>query len=345
MSNIKLLRNNIDDAQSNIIIYNTIDGKAAVALYARDGKIWLNQMQMAELFATSKQTISYHINNILRESELSEDSVVKDFLTTATDGKQYHVVFYALEMILAVGYRVRGVRGTQFRQWATRHLAEYLVKGYTMDDERLKNPNGQPDYFDELLERIRDIRASEKRFYQKLRELFALSSDYETREKATQMFFAETQNKLLYAVTHQTAAEIITSRADAEKPNMGLTSWKGSIVRKQDIVIAKNYLNEEEIDLLNRLTTLFLDIAEMRVKGRKDLTLDYWRTTADEVLTFNGKDVLQGKGGVSNAEMEASVNAEYQKFDARRKADDALMADQEDAMMLEEIIAKTKSIE
>lgn len=345
MSNIKLLRNNIDDAQSNIIIYNTIDGKAAVALYARDGKIWLNQMQMAELFATSKQTISYHINNILRESELSEDSVVKDFLTTATDGKQYHVVFYALEMILAVGYRVRGVRGTQFRQWATRHLAEYLVKGYTMDDERLKNPNGQPDYFDELLERIRDIRASEKRFYQKLRELFALSSDYETREKATQMFFAETQNKLLYAVTHQTAAEIITSRADAEKPNMGLTSWKGSIVRKQDIVIAKNYLNEEEIDLLNRLTTLFLDIAEMRVKGRKDLTLDYWRTTADDVLTFNGKDVLQGKGGVSNAEMEASVNAEYQKFDARRKADDALMADQEDAMMLEEIIAKTKSIE
>ena len=345
MSNIKPLQNNLDDAQSNIIIYNTIDGKVAVALYARDGKIWLNQMQMAELFATSKQTISYHINNILRERELGKDSVVKEFLTTATDGKQYHVVFYALEMILAVGYRVRGVRGTQFRQWATRHLSEYLVKGYTMDDERLKNPNGQPDYFDELLERIRDIRASEKRFYQKLRDLFALSSDYEAREKATQMFFAETQNKLLYAVTHQTAAEIITSRADAEKPNMGLTSWKGSVVRKQDIVIAKNYLNEEEIDLLNRLTTLFLDTAELRVKERKDLTLDYWRTTADGVLIFNGKDVLQGKGSVSNAEMEASVNAEYQKFDSRRKINEAMLADQEDTRMLEEIIAKTKSLE
>lgn len=345
MSNIKLRQNNLDDAQSNIIIYNTIDGKAAVALYAHDGKIWLNQKQMAELFATSVPNINIHISNILKDKELNADSVIKEYLMTASDGKNYNVTFYSLEMILSVGYRVRNKRGVQFRQWATRHLAEYLVKGFTMDDERLKNPKGQPDYFDELLERIRDIRASEKRFYQKLRELFALSSDYEAREKATQMFFAETQNKLLYAVTHQTAAEIITARADAEKPNMGLTSWKGSVVRKQDIVIAKNYLNEDEIDLLNRLTTLFLDIAELRVKGRKDLTLDYWRTTADDVLTFNGKDVLQGKGSVSNAEMEASVNAEYQKFDAIRKANDALMADQEDAMMLEEIIAKTKSLE
>ena len=344
MSNIKLLQNNLDDAQSNIIIYNTIDGKAAVALYARDGKIWLNQKQIAELFATSVPNINMHISNILKDSELDLDSVIKDYLITATDGKHYNVTFYSLEMILSIGYRVRSKRGVQFRQWATRHLAEYLVKGYTMDDERLKNPNGQPDYFDELLERIRDIRASEKRFYQKLRDLFALSSDYEAREKATQMFFAETQNKLLYAVTHQTAAEIITSRADAEKPNMGLTSWKGSVVRKQDIVIAKNYLNEEEIDLLNRLTTLFLDTAELRVKERKDLTLDYWRTTADGVLTFNGKDLLQGKGSVSNAAMEAAVNAEYQKFDSRRKADDALLADQEDARMLEEIIAQTKSL-
>lgn len=344
MSNIKLLQNNLDDAQSNIIIYNTIDGKAAVALYARDGKIWLNQKQMAELFATSVPNINMHISNILKDGELNSDSVIKDYLITATDGKHYDVTFYSLEMILSIGYRVRSKRGIQFRQWATRHLAEYLVKGYTMDDERLKNPNGQPDYFDELLERIRDIRASEKRFYQKLRELFALSSDYEAREKATQMFFAETQNKLLYAVTHQTAAEIITSRADAEKPNMGLTSWKGSVVRKQDIVIAKNYLNEEEIDLLNRLTTLFLDTAELRVKERKDLTLEYWRTTADGVLTFNGKDVLQGKGSVSNADMVASVNTEYQKFDSRRKTEEAMVADQEDARMLEEIISKTESL-
>ena len=203
------------DQPSNIIIYNTADGKASVVLYARDGKIWLNQQQMAELFATSKPNISMHIAGILKDRELEREAVVKNYLTTAADGKNYNVVFYSLEMILAVGFRVRGVRGTQFRQWANRHLTEYLVKGFTMDDERLKNPDGRPDYFDELLERIRDIRASEKRFYQKLRDLFKLSSDYEAREKATQMFFAETQNKLLYAVTHNTAAEIIMSRANA----------------------------------------------------------------------------------------------------------------------------------
>jgi len=332
----------MSDTESNIIIYNTIDGKASVALYAKDGKIWLNQKQMAELFATSKQTISYHISNILKESELDISSVVKDYLTTADDGKQYHIVFYALEMILAVGYRVKGKRGTQFRQWATRHLSEYLVKGFTMDDERLKNPKGQPDYFDELLERIRDIRASEKRFYQKIRDLFALSSDYEAKEKATQMFFAETQNKLLYAVTHQTAAEIVTSRADAEKPNMGLTSWKGSVVRKQDIIIAKNYLNENEIDILNRLTTLFLESAELRVKERKDLTLDFWRSNVDGLLSYHGKDVLQGKGTVSNSEMEEMVMEVYEQFDARRKKTDALQADLDDLKILDEVVEKAK---
>ena len=294
--------------QSNIIIYNTIDGKTAVALYAVDGKIWLNQKQLAELFATSIPNINIHISNILKEGELDKNVVIKDYLITASDGKKYNVTFYSLEMILAVGYRVKGKRGTQFRQWATRHLSEYLVKGFTMDDERLKNPNGQPDYFDELLERIRDIRASEKRFYQKIRDLFALSSDYEVREKATQMFYAETQNKLLYAVTHQTAAEIITTRADSEKPNMGLTSWKGAVVRKQDIIVAKNYLTEPEIDMLNRLTTLFLESAEIRVKERKDLTLNFWRENVNGLLSYQGKDVLQGKGNVSNVEMEKAVN-------------------------------------
>ena len=332
----------MSDPQSNIIIYTTFDGKASVALYAKDGKIWLNQMQMAELFATSKQTVSYHISNILKENELDKNSVVKDYLTTASDGKQYSIVFYSLEMILAVGYRVKGKRGTQFRQWATRHLSEYLIKGFTMDDERLKNPKGQPDYFDELLERIRDIRASEKRFYQKLRELFALSSDYEIHEKATQMFFAETQNKLLYAVTHQTAAELITSRADAEKPNMGLTSWKGSIVRKQDIIIAKNYLSSDEIDLLNRLTTLFLESAELRVRERKDLTLNFWRENVNGLLAYHGKDILQGKGSVSNAEMENIVNKIYDNFNERRKQFDALQADQEDQNLLDEIVDYTK---
>ena len=323
-----------DTQETNIIIYNTLDGKAAVALYAKDGKIWLNQKQLAELFATSVPNINIHISNILKEGELDKNSVIKDYLITASDGKNYNVTFYSLEMILAVGYRVKGKRGTQFRQWATRHLSEYLVKGFTMDDERLKNPNGQPDYFDELLERIRDIRASEKRFYQKLRDLFTLSSDYEAREKATQMFFAETQNKLLYAVTHQTAAEIITSRADADKPNMGLTSWKGSIVRKQDILIAKNYLNKNEIDTLNRLTTLFLESAELRVMERKDLTLDYWRNNVNGLLTYHGKDVLQ--------EMEQIVYETYEIFNAKRKQLEAVQADQEDIKMLEEMVQKAK---
>ena len=330
--------------QSNIIIYNTIDGKASVALYAKDGKIWLNQKQMAELFATSVANINMHISNILKEIELDEKSVIKDYLITAADGKNYNVTFYPLEMIISIGYRVRGKRGTQFRQWATRHLSEYLVKGFTMDDERLKNPKGQPDYFDELLERIRDIRASEKRFYQKLRDLFALSSDYEAKEKATQMFFAETQNKLLYAVTHKTAAEIIVSRADANKSNMGLTSWKGSVVRKQDIIIAKNYLDANEVDTLNRLTTLFLDTAELRVKEKKDLTLDYWRKTADSVLMFHDKDILQGKGNVSNAEMERFVNDIYERFNQRRKELERIQADEEDRTLLDEVINETKSL-
>ena len=323
--------------EQNIIIYRTADGKASVALYAKDGKIWLNQQQMAELFATSKQTISYHIINILKDSELKEKSVVKEYLTTAADGKNYNVVFYSLEMIIAVGLRVRGLRGTQFRQWAIEHLTEYLVKGFTMDDERLKNPDGRPDYFDELLARIRDIRTSEKRFYQKVRDLFALSSDYDKTDKATQMFFAETQNKLLYAVTHQTAAELIVTRADANKPNMGLTTWKGSIVRKGDIIIAKNYLQNNEIDSLNRLVEIFLASAEERVKSRRDLTLQYWRSNVDNLLAFQDKDVLQGNGSISNTEMEAIVRQIYNEFDNNRKNYEASLADAEDIKALEDL--------
>ncbi len=323
--------------QQNIIIYRTADGRASVALYAKDGKIWLNQQQMAELFATSKQTISYHIINILKEKELHENSVVKEYLTTAADGKNYNVVFYSLEMIIAVGYRVRGVRGTQFRQWATEHLTEYLVKGFTMDDERLKNPDGRPDYFDELLLRIRDIRASEKRFYQKIRDLFALSSDYDKSDKATQMFFAETQNKLLYAVTHKTAAELIASRADATQPNMGLTTWKGSIVRKGDVIIAKNYLQNEEIESLNRLVDIFLTSAEERVKGRRDLTLDYWRKNVDSLLTFQEKDILQGAGSITNYQAELTAKQVYDVFNIQRKKLEAQTADDEDLKMLEEL--------
>lgn len=323
--------------QPNIIIYRTADGKSSVALFAKDGKVWLSQQQMAELFATSKPNISMHIANILKENELNEISVVKKFLTTAADGKNYNVVFYSLEMIIAVGYRVRGLRGTQFRQWATEHLTEYLVKGFTIDDERLKNPDGRPDYFDELLLRIRDIRASEKRFYQKLRDLFSLSSDYVKEDKATQMFFAETQNKLLYAITHQTAAELIVTRADSNKPNMGLTTWKGSIVRKGDVITAKNYLLKDEIDDLNRLVDIFLTSAEMRVKERRDLTLDYWRNNVDALLTFQGKDILQGKGEVSNASMESIAHKVYDEFNAKRKQLEAKQADADDLKMLEYI--------
>ena len=325
------------DDLKNIIIYRTADGRASVALFAKDGKIWLNQQQMAELFATSKPNISMHIANILKEKELDEISVVKNFLTTAADGKNYNVVFYSLEMIIAVGYRVRGVRGTQFRQWATEHLTEYLVKGFTMDDERLKNPDGRPDYFDELLLRIRDIRASEKRFYQKIRDLFSLSSDYEKSDKATQMFFAETQNKLLYAVTHKTAAELIVSRADATQPNMGLTTWKGSIVRKGDVIIAKNYLHGEEIESLNRLVDIFLTSAEERVKGRRDLTLDYWRKNVDSLLTFQEKDILQGAGSITNYEAEETAKQVYDVFNTRRKQLDAQAADADDLKMLEDL--------
>ena len=292
---------------------------------------------MAELFATSKSNISMHIASILRDNELDRLSVVQNYLTTAADGKNYNVVYYSLEMILAVGFRVRGVRGTQFRQWANMHLSEYLVKGFTMDDERLKNPDGRPDYFDELLERIRDIRASEKRFYQKLRDLFKLSSDYVAREKATQMFFAETQNKLLFAVTHQTAAEIVMSRADDTKPNMGLTTWKGNVVRKGDIVIAKNYLHSDEIDMLNRLVNLFLESAELRVKGRQDLTLDFWRENVKTLLAFQGMDVLVGNGRFSNQEMEEYVRGIYNRFDSRRKSMEAQLADEEDLKLLEDL--------
>lgn len=313
-----------------IIIYNTEDGKTKVSLYTQDGTVWLNQNQLAELFATSVSNINKHIANILKEGELSENSVIEYFSITAADGKNYNVAFYRLEMILAIGFRVRSKRGTQFRQWANTQLAELMKKGFVMDDERLKNPDGRPDYFDELLERVRDIRASEKRFYQKVRELFALSSDYDGSDKATQMFFAETQNKLIYAVTQQTAAELIVSRADANAPNMALTSWQGNKVRKQDIFTAKNYLSADEIDSLNRLVVIFLESAELRVKNRQDLTLDYWRNNVDALLTFNDKPLLKTAGKITHKQMEEKVRSIYDEFSQKRKQAEALQADKED---------------
>ena len=335
----------MNQKKQDMIIYNTPDGKVSVALYARDGMVWMNQNQLAELFDTSKQNIGQHINNILEENELDKNSVVKNFFTTAVDGKQYNVTFYSLDMILAIGFRVRSKRGTQFRIWANQNLKEYMIKGFVMDDERLKNPDGRPDYFDELLERIREIRASEKRFYQKIRDLFALSSDYDKTDKATQMFFAETQNKLLYAVTDKTAAEIIINRADADQPNMALTSWKGGVVRKQDIFIAKNYLNEDEIDTLNRLVVIFLETAELRAKNRNDITMKFWKENVDKMLEFNDKRILNNKGKKSNIEMERIVKKVYKKFDKKRKIYEAQLADKQDLEELKEIELKIKNLD
>ena len=320
----------------NFVIYTTEDGKADIKLYAENNTIWLNQAQMAELFQTTKQNISLHINNIFDDGELTANSVVKEYLTTANDGKSYNVVYYNLDVILAVGFRVRSVRGTQFRKWANTTLKDYLKKGFVLDKERLKNPDGRPDYFDELLEEIRDIRASEKRFYQKLRDLFALSSDYVPTDADTQMFFAQTQNKLIYGVTGMTAAELVYNRADCEKPNMALTAWEGKIVRKKDIYTAKNYLTKEEISLLNQLVSVFLENAELRVKLRKDLTIDYWKTVVDKLLLDNDVKLLQGNGSVSQEAMREYVLMEYDKFDARRKQLDASLADKQDLEDLEE---------
>ncbi|TRX02592.1 virulence RhuM family protein [Candidatus Methylobacter oryzae] len=327
----------MNEETQNIIIYNTTDGKASVKLYAQDGMVWMSQNQLAELFATSKQNIGQHIANILNENEMSENSVVKNFFTTAADGKEYQVAHYSLEMILAIGFRVRSKRGTQFRIWANRNLREYMIKGFVMDDERLKKPDGRPDYFDELLERIRDIRASEKRFYQKVRDLFALSSDYDPSDKATQMFFAETQNKLLFAVTRQTAAEIIVNRADADRPNMALTNWQSGVVRKQDIFIAKNYLSEDEIDTLNRLVVIFLETAELRAKNRTGLTMNFWQENVDKILTFNDQPLLSGKGTISHAQMEKKVREIYDAFDKKRKVQEAELADQDDLQALQQL--------
>ena len=332
--------NELEESNSEIIIYNTDDGAADVKLYSKDGVIWMNQQQMALLFDTSKQNISLHILNILQEKELEENSVVKDYLTTASDGKNYNVTYYALPMVLAVGFRVRSIRGTQFRKWATKNLTEFLQKGFVMDDERLKNPDGRPDYYDELLERIRDIRASEKRFYQKVRDLFALSSDYDGTDKATSYFFSATQNKLIYAVTNKTAAELILSRADSSKPNMNLTSWKGKIVRKQDIYTSKNYLTEDELDSLNRIVTIFLESAELRVKMHKDLTMSYWEENVDKLLLDHSLPLLQDKGNRSHKQMESKVEEIYIEFDKRRKAFEAAEEDRKDEAelkMLEEV--------
>ena len=329
---------------SQFILYNTADGKANIKLYADNGTVWLTQAQIVELFNSSKANISEHIKHIFEEEELSEDSVVRKFRTTAKDGKSYLTAYYNLDMILAIGFRVRSPRGTQFRKWANTTLKQYLTKGFLLDKDRLKNPDGRPDYFDELLEQIRDIRASEKRFYQKLKDLFTLSTDYIPTDADTQTFFAATQNKLLYGVTGKTAAELIVERADRQKPNMGLTSWQGSIVRKTDIHTAKNYLTADEIDMLNRLVTVFLESAELRAKMRKELTLGYWRSIVDKLLADHDIPLLKTAGKISKIKADALADKEYAAFDAQRKHFEALQADKDDLIELELSVADIKQL-
>jgi hypothetical protein len=329
---------------SELILYTSDDGQTQLHLRAESGSVWLSQLETAELFQTTKQNVSLHARNIFEDGELTPEATVKDSLTVRTEGSrrvQRKITHYNLDLILAIGYRVRSPRGVQFRQWASAHLKEFLLKGFVMDDERLKNPGGW-DYFDELLERIRDIRASEKRFYQKVRDLFALSSDYRARERETSIFFAEVQNKLIYAVTGYTTAELVLKRSDSEQPNMSLTSWTGSRVRKQDVIIAKNYLTADEMDSLNRLVVIFLEQAELRVKQQKDLTLEFWRTNVDRMLAFNDQPILEGAGSVSRENMEKVAYQRYDDFDQKRKTTEARQADEEDLRELEQLEDQVK---
>lgn len=300
------------------LMFTSGDGKVRIECRFENDILWLSQAMICDLYGKAKSTISGHIKNIFEDAELDEDSVVRFYRTTAVDGKTYNVQFFSLPLILAVGYRVRSIRGTQFRQWATQTLQEYLVKGFVMDDERLKNPpvgsSAVPDYFDEMLERIRDIRASERRVYLRVREIFALAADYQPSLKETTLFFQTIQNKLHFACTGHTAAELINQRADASKPHMGLTSYKSEEVRKSDVTVAKNYLNPEEIGELNRVVNMWLDFAEDQARRRKQVFLHDWQIKLDQFLQFNDREVLKDAGSVSKKAADEKAQAEYVQF-------------------------------
>ena len=330
---------------NDLILYTTGDGRSQITLRAQEQTVWLTQLEMAELFDATKQNISLHLKNIFEDGELDAAATVKESLTVQIEGSRQvrrPVTLYNLDAILAVGYRVRSPRGMQFRRWASTILKEYLTKGFVMDDERLKNPDGRPDYFDEMLARIRDIRASEKRFYQKVRDLFALSSDYDKTDKATQVFFATVQNLLIYAVTQKTAAELITARANPADPHFGLLAWKGDKVRKTDIVVAKNYLTEDEIDTLNRLVVIFLETAELRAKSKQETRMSFWKQNVDQIITSNGFPLLTHAGSISHEQMEARTGELYQQFDQGRKRVEALEADQQDEADLQALETRIK---
>ena len=313
--------------QSALILYQTEDGRTRVQCRLEGETIWLSQGLIAELFQVSVPTVNEHLKGIYADGELPAEATIRKFRIVRTEGVREvtrDIEHYSLDAILAVGFRVRSHRGTQFRQWATARLSEYLVKGFTMDDERLKNPpgKGQTDYFDELLERIRDIRSSERRFYQKVLDIYATSVDYTPDTKASQAFFATVQNKIHWASHGHTAAEVIAARADAAKPRMGMqTTRPGGIIRKEDVAVAKNYLSADELQVLNRVVTLYLDYAELQALDRKPMTMQGWITKLDEFLTVSGRKKLNHAGAVSAEAAKAKAEAEYARYRALRDAE------------------------
>lgn len=300
----------------SIILYQTEDGKSRIEVTLCNDTVWLTADQMAELFQRNKSTISRHIKNVFEDGELNPDSVVAFFATTAADNKKYQVAYYNLDMIISVGYRVKSHRGVQFRIWATQVLREYLVKGFAMNDDLLKRAGGG-NYFDELLSRIRDIRSSEKVFYRKILEIYALSIDYDPRTETTMQFFKTVQNKMHYSVHGHTAAEIIYERANAEKDFMGLTSWTGALPKRTDAEIAKNYLSSDELDTLNRIVSLYLDFAELQAKSHKPMYMKDWIQKLDDFLKLSGKELLNHAGKISAELAKQKADTEYDKFKER----------------------------
>ncbi|MBI2289653.1 MAG: virulence RhuM family protein [Betaproteobacteria bacterium] len=306
-----------NEPQSLFLLYQTSDGQTRLEVRLENETVWLSQNQMAELFQTSIPNVSMHIRNVFAEGELQPGAVVKEFLTTAADGKNYQTKLYNLDVIISVGYRVKSHRGTQFRIWATQRLREYIVKGFALDDERLKRAGGG-NYFDELLARIRDIRSSEKVFWRKVLDIYATSIDYDPAEEASQRFFAMVQNKMHWAVHGQTAAEVIAQRADATRPNMGLTSWSGSRPRREDTAIAKNYLNADELDTLNRIVTAYLEFAELQALNRKPMYMQNWIAKLDDFLRLGEREILAHAGRVSHQDALTTAEREYEKFRAQQ---------------------------
>lgn len=298
---------------SNFIMYTTDDGQVEIEVRLEDKNVWLTQKAMSELFNTTKQNISLHINNIFEENELNSDAVVKENLTTAKDGKNYKTKYYNLDLIIAVGYRVKSIRGTQFRIWANKLIREYLIKGYNLNVKRFKN-NSSNVYFEEILEKIRDIRSSEKVFWRKILDIYATSVDYDAKDEKTREFFKTVQNKMHYAVHKNTAAEVIFNRIDSEKENIGLTHFKGAMPTRAETEIAKNYLSKEELDMLNRMVSAYLDIAEINALNMHAMTMEDWKKELDSFLTMTHKEILQGAGTVSHEKALKKAHEEYDKY-------------------------------